>query len=325
MTAPSLAARIRGAVLGAAIGDALGHPTEFQSTEHIRLQHGPAGVRGYTLYWTDDGRRYAPFTDDTQMSECVLESLLAGREAGWGLDRTMEAMGTAFVRWSESPRGGHRSPGTACLAGCSALAAGTPWRAAGAPDSGGCGSVMRAWPVGLLFWDDPPEAERWAVAQSLPTHRDPIALAASAALAVGVARILAGADAPSVWRAMVDAASRWDQRTAGMMGRALSEAQAKAPIDPVLDRLRGWAAHEAIAASLFLFARYLDDPVEGMLAGANATGDSDSLASIAGALLGAWHGSDALPAGWVEDIERREDLEALAARVAEGGRGPGGQ
>ncbi len=317
MTGLSPTERIRGAVLGAAIGDALGHPTEFRSVQAIRQEHGPRGVRGYTLHWEADGRRFAPFTDDTQMSECVLEALIAGRRAGWGLDRTMEDLAGRFVRWAESPRGGHRSPGTACMAGCRALAGGASWRVAGGADAGGCGSVMRAWPVGLMCWRDPVEAERWAVAQSLPTHRDPIALAASAGLAVGVAAVLAGADLAGVCREMIDAASRQDPRTGGMMGRALAEARGDADVDVVLDRLRAWAAHEAIAGSLFLFVRYLDRPDEGMLAGANAPGDSDSLASIAGALLGAWHGAEALPTTWVEEIERREDLEALASAVAE--------
>lgn len=309
---------MRGAVLAAAIGDALGHPTEFQSTEHIRLKHGPLGVRGYTLYWEERGRRFAPFTDDTQMSECVLECSIAARRAGWSLETAMEDLARRFVLWSEAPRGGHRAPGEACMAGCRALAAGASWREAGGAQAGGCGSVMRAWPLGLLFWSDPPEAERWAVAQSRLTHRDPIALAASASLAVGVAQILGGASSAGVWRAMIDAAARYDQRTAGMMGRALSEAQGDASVDVVLDRLRGWAAHEAIAGALFLAARFLSDPAEAMLAGANATGDSDSLASMAGALLGAWHGVEALPASWVEEIERREDLEALADALSEG-------
>ena len=315
MSGPDRTQRTRGAVLAAAIGDALGHPTEFESIDAIRQQHGPAGVRGYTLYWQDGDRPYAPFTDDTQMSECVLEAMIEGRRAGWDLELTMRGLAQRLVRWAEAPRGGHRSPGIACMAGCRALAGGTPWREAGGEGSGGCGSVMRAWPMGLVFWRDPPEAERWAVAQSLPTHGAPIALAASAALAVGVARILAGQDAPGVWRAMIDAASRYDQATAGMMGRALAEAQSGAPVGEVLDRLRAWAAHEAIAGSLFIFARYLDDPAEGMLAGANATGDSDSLASIAGALLGAWHGAESLPPSWVAEIERRGDLEALALAV----------
>ena len=46
---------------------------------------------------------------------------------------------------------------------------------------------MRAYPFGLVFADDPARAEAWSIAHSKLTHRDPIALAACAAMAVGTA------------------------------------------------------------------------------------------------------------------------------------------
>jgi len=61
-----------GCVLGAAIGDAMGHPTEFLSMSAIRERWGAAGVSGFELYWEHDGKRFAPYTDDTQMAEAVL-------------------------------------------------------------------------------------------------------------------------------------------------------------------------------------------------------------------------------------------------------------
>ena len=72
--------KIAGAILGAAIGDAMGHPTEFLSSfEAIRAKYGPDGVTGYELYWEREGIRFAPYTDDTQMAEvvcrCLMESL----------------------------------------------------------------------------------------------------------------------------------------------------------------------------------------------------------------------------------------------------------
>src|SRR5207249_6145442 len=125
-------------------------------------------------------------TDDTQMAEVVLRTLLEGHS---DLDDTMQRLAQGFVRWSRSPQGGHRAPGNACLAGCRRLADGVAWREAGGATAGGCGSVMRAYPFGLVFAADLDKAEAWAVEHSKLTHRDPIALAASAALAVGMARI----------------------------------------------------------------------------------------------------------------------------------------
>ena len=58
----SRADRYAGTVLGAAIGDAMGHPTEFiGSFDAIRERYGPLGVQGFELYWEHGDRRFAPF------------------------------------------------------------------------------------------------------------------------------------------------------------------------------------------------------------------------------------------------------------------------
>lgn len=308
--------RIVGAVLGAAIGDAMGHPTEFVgSFDAIRARWPPNGVTGYELYWTDGDSRFAPYTDDTQMAECVLRALLFGRDEGADLDGTMRHLAGLFVDWASDPQGGHRSPGNACLAGCRSLASGTAWYEAGGERAGGCGSVMRAYPFGLVFSDDLDRAEAWSVAHSKLTHRDPIALAASAAMAVGTARALRGDEPLTVLGEMVGVACRYSPKTAEMMALALHEAETGVEPEVTLNRLRGWAAHEAIAAVVYLFARHADDPRAAILEGANTPGDSDSLATLAGALVGARTGIGALPSDWVRDVERSSELRALAARV----------
>lgn len=314
-TQPDRRARCLGAVLGAAIGDAMGHPTEFMGMDSIRARYGPHGVTGFELYWEREGQRFAPYTDDTQMAEAVLVSLLDSRAAGEELDAAMQRMGGAFVQWSRFPQGGHRAPGNACLSGCRALASGVPWREAGGATAGGCGSVMRAYPFGLLYADDLERAEQWAVAHSRLTHNDPIALAASAAMAVGIAWLLRAADPRFALSEMIAAADRYSPRTAQMMAAALDEASAGVGPEITLDRLRGWAAHEAIAAAVYLFARHPDDARAAILGGANTPGDSDSLATLAGALVGAHLGVAGLPADWIAEVERSAELQALALRI----------
>jgi len=322
--APSLAeviasprtSRIAAATLGAAIGDAMGHPTEFiGSFAEIRSRYGPHGVTGFELYWTRDGQRFAPYTDDTQMAEIVLRSLLWSRREHADLDPTMRMMADGFVCWAEDPQGGHRAPGGACLAGCRALAQGEHWSRAGGPTAGGCGSVMRAYPFGLVLADDLDRAESWAIAHSRLTHNDPIALAASAAMAVGVARILRDDPLEVVLSEMVAAAARQSAKTAEMMHLAVDDARTGVEPEVTLDRLRGWAAHEAIAAAVYILARHPDDPRAAILEGANTPGDSDSLATLAGALVGARTGLAAIPENWVKDVERAEVLLQLAAAV----------
>ncbi|MCA9563446.1 MAG: ADP-ribosylglycohydrolase family protein, partial [Myxococcales bacterium] len=300
-----------GAVLGAAIGDALGHPTEFiRSFQAIWDRYGPSGVTGYELYREWEGKRYAPYTDDTQMAEIVLRTLLEAKEAGTplSLDATMTRMGERFVHWARAPQGGHRHPGGACLAACDALGKGAKWFEAGGERAGGCGSVMRAYPFGLVFSDDVETAERWAVAHSALTHRDPIALAACAAMAVGMCHVLADRPLRFVLSEMVAAACRYDTGTARLLVNAISDAADGVAPTEALDRYLGWAAHEAIAGAVYVFARHPDDPRTALLEAANSPGDSDSLATIVGSLVGARGGIYALPQLWVAALERVDAL-----------------
>jgi ADP-ribosylglycohydrolase len=174
---------------------------------------------------------------------------------------------------------------------------------------------MRAYPFGLLFAHDLVKAEEWAVAHSKLTHRDPIALAASAAMAVGIARLMRGQ--PWQWAAseMIAAACRYCPKTGGMMARAYEEATSGVGPRVTLDRLRGWAAHEAIAGALYIFARHPADPAAAILEGTNTPGDSDSLATIAGALAGCHAGVGRLPDEWITDVERSDELQQLALRI----------
>lgn len=196
------ASSIEGCVLGAAIGDAMGNPTEFLSMAAIRASYGPNGVEGFVRYEHANGARFAPYTDDTQLAEVVLRGLLHARQEGTGFDGAMRRLASGIADWADAPLGGHRAPGNACLAGARALKRGVPWARAGAADAGGCGSVMRAYPFGLVFADDFATAIEWSVAHSRMTHGDPIALAACAAMAAGTARAVHRAPIDGIVTAM---------------------------------------------------------------------------------------------------------------------------
>ena len=134
-------------------------------------------------------------------------------------------------------------------------------------------------------------------------------------MAVGVARILRNEPPDHVISEMVAAACRYSARTAAMMADSIEEARAGIGPDVTLDRLEAWAAHEAIAAAVYLFGRHSDDAEAAILEGANTRGDSDSIATLAGALVGARCGIAALPPEWVRDVERSEELQELGRRA----------
>jgi hypothetical protein len=97
-------------VAGTAIGDAMGHPTEFEDAEVIRRDYPPDGVRGYELWWEREGKRFAPDTNDTQMAEIVLRALIRGRKASTDIHALMSDIAAGFVQWRAEPAG--RAQGT---------------------------------------------------------------------------------------------------------------------------------------------------------------------------------------------------------------------
>jgi ADP-ribosylglycohydrolase len=76
---------------------------------------------------------------------------------------------------------------------------------------------------------------------------------------------------------------------------------------------------EMIPAALAVCYVAKDDPAAAIIGAANLGRDADTIASIAGELMGALHGVDALPAEWVEQVERlnpEPDMAEMAAGLA---------
>ncbi len=327
--------KIAGSILGAAIGDALGAPVEFLSYAQIKKQYPPNGVEGIhnlkpNSFGNDaDGKKVLPYTDDTAMSIVVLKALLKNKDKS--VSRAMNQLAREFVYDLDNPYGwarAQRAPGNACLKNIEKLEKKmlaledthdiANWWKAGGLNDGGCGSVMRAHPFGLIFANDVAKAELWAVEQSKITHGAPIALAACAAMAVGVAGALQGFKSPvEVAEDMITAAAKYDTATARMIEKAVAYANDRSVSSQrVFEEFLGWSAHEAIAAATYIFVRFSDDLRNAILAGVNTPGDSDSIASMAGALVGARVGCGQLPAAWLKPLEGLAELKKLAHQVA---------
>jgi DNA ligase (NAD+) len=322
--------RFRGCILGLAIGDALGHPTEFVgSVAAIRARWGEAGV----VDFHPSGRHPAgTFTDDTQMTIGVLRALVRAGHAD--LERLMDVMGQEFVAWSRSPEN-NRAPGGTCLAGCRSLAHGTPWRQAGVRDSKGCGAAMRAAPIGLFFAgeDQVDRLVRVAAAQSSLTHRHPTGIASSVAAAAPVAFAVREGTTTGMLaftRACVerlDAALLVEVGCAPELAESIGnremldaldavEREADTESEDVCKLLGGaWIGEEAVATALWCVLRAKGTFKDSVLRGANSSGDSDSIACIAGSITGALVGRQGLDAGWAERVEKSAMLDGLATAL----------
>lgn len=327
-------ARIRGCLLGGAVGDAFGAPVEFLSLEEIRRQFGPDGIRDYAPAYG----RLGAITDDTQMTLFTAEGLLRAtmRMSERGICHPPSVVHHAYLRWlltqKERPkrpidirtdgwlfgvRALHhrRAPGNTCLA---ALRDAEGW---GAPAvarnaSKGCGGLMRAAPVGL-FQERDETLFDVAVETARLTHGHPSGSLTAGYLAVAIAALLRG---DPLVRALDSADEQLNGRegyeevaNALAAGRALAARGQPRPED--LETLGGgWVADEALAISVCcaLAARHF---VGGVVLAANHSGDSDSTAAITGNLLGAQFGERAIPTGWLNKLELRNEITQIADDV----------
>ncbi|MDX3658966.1 ADP-ribosylglycohydrolase family protein [Streptomyces sp. ID05-26A] len=324
--------RIAGSWYGLAFGDALAKPTEFLTVEEIDRQFGPDGPDDLT-------GDPALVTDDTQMALAVAWAL---RDAGHLTADALEPrLRERFVAWAHSPEN-NRAPGMTCLRACGGLAEGAPWVEATIKGSKGCGANMRVTPVGLVPGLDLDVLAGVSQLQAAMTHGHPTALAASELTAYATRLLVDGADLADVPAALLarcaerrslyleewlgslwqmpgattpaDFIARgWDECVAALELLVAALARPDDGLDACLATGEGWIAEEALATGLYCAVRHAGNPVACLVRAARTSGDSDSIAALAGAFVGAAHGLDAWPADWVTRIEYADQLAALTA------------
>lgn len=303
-------ARYEGAMLGLAIGDALGFPVEFIGSEEIRRRHGPGGV---TDFLRPAHHALGSYTDDTQMSLAVAEALL--RAGDGALEDVMVAISGRLVRWAGSPSN-DRAPGSTTMSACRRLAGGRPWRESGIPESKGCGSTIRTAPIGLYCHADRARLIEVASNSSLATHGHPCAVAGAVGNALAVSLALDGTPPAEILSAVIEVGAELSPEFGAKVREV--EGVLSMPPDGAFDVLGdAWVAEEAIACALYCFLRSPDDYSATVLAGANASGDSDSIACIAGGISGAYNGADAIPDTWRERVENSALLSATAIKLCD--------
>lgn len=330
----SLNQRIRGCLLGGAVGDALGAPIEFDSLAEIRRRFGRDGLTDYAPAF---GRR-GTITDDTQMSLFTGEGLIRAwvRMEERGICHPPSVVHHAYLRWlltqSEQscpeleiePDGwlfavsalhSRREPGTTCISSLRAASRfGVPEVADNA--SKGCGGVMRVAPVGLMSRQagSYKETFKLGIDTASLTHGHPTGYLAAGYFATVIAAIVSG---ESLLNAMDIAYIELakcvrSEEVKEAIEAARRTASLGAPSPEQIEMLGGgWIAEEALAITLCcaLTAR---DFKHGVLMAVNHSGDSDSTGAMTGNLLGSMLGANSIPGVWLRELECRAAIEQLA-------------
>jgi ADP-ribosylglycohydrolase len=282
-------------------------------------------------------------SDDTQMTLFTVEALIQAhaRERKKGIGGAWSLLlREAYERWLETqskPAPGdsatsglvaepwlyaRRAPGNACLSGVAQSYAPDPWLPLDGkpgrvnPDSKGCGTVMRSAPFGLVNTAD--GAFAMAARGAQITHGHPTGYYAAGALAAIVAHLVAGDSLEgSVLRALrLLERHPAHEETSAALRQALDLAAEGSPTAEKVESLgAGWVAEEALAIGVYS-ALAASDVKAALLLAVNHSGDSDSTGSICGNLLGARYGDHGLPHSWVQQVEGRAAIAALADDLA---------
>ncbi|MBZ2183744.1 MAG: ADP-ribosylglycohydrolase family protein [Bryobacter sp.] len=269
--------RFRGALLGLAIGDAVGASVKFSPRGSFAPVIDMLGGGPFRL---EAGR----WTDDTSMALCLAESLIERR----GMD--LKDQMTRYVEWYR--RGLWSSKGYCFDIGNATRAALERFEETGDPVAGatgvytaGNGSIMRLAPVVLYFAHDRQAAHEAARESSRTTHQAEACLKACAELAGVIWDLLRGKRSALSYR------SRDEIRGSGYVVESLEAAY--------------WAFDTA--------ARY----EEAVLNAANLGEDADTTSAITGQMAGAYYGIRGIPPQWRDRCHRAAEIIALADQLYE--------
>jgi ADP-ribosylglycohydrolase len=320
--------RALGALYGLAVGDALGMPTETLSRRRVAELYGDLDAfrPGPAENEVSAGLPAGHVTDDTDQAVIVAELLVEGHGT---VDP--DALAARLLAWQDAMV----AAGSADLLGPSTLRALRLVADGALAGTTGCwgdtnGAAMRVTPVGIAVPPEPLDELCAAVADlDRLTHDTTVANAGAAAVAAVVSAGVGGAgwsDAATVGVRAAALGARHGNHVAGAdvarrIGWALDLTRGVRD-DALLDLVDGLvgtslATQESVPAAFAVAAAAPQEPWRAVRLAARLGGDSDTIAAMAGAMVGACTGLSALPRAAVDDVRRVNDLhlEPLAGAL----------
>lgn len=337
--------RIQGALFGVAVGDALGMPTEFLSRSQVQEIYGWVDQYHQTPKWHPLAKLPAgSITDDTEQTIAMAEMVIANR------DFTPQDVVEALVKWAKLGKmdQGLDAMGPSTLRALQRLQAGENPSRTGLMGKTN-GAAIRISPLAAVYPGVPPALIDRVVDLCLPTHFTDIAVSGGSAIACWISAAIGGATLEEALQAALQGAVRglqaFQDRVALELGGTIPWEVMVAQVNPYLEDRILWAVDiareprpweeryekairslgtgvdmiETVSVAIALALIADGDPFRAICMGANAGGDTDSVASVAGALTGALSGAGAFPRDLIDQLQdvNNLDLKALAHQLAE--------
>lgn len=304
---------IEGTILGGACGDAFGMPFEAMTSEEIGETYGKPDFYVESQGPLTKGLKRGSITDDTQMTLATLESIIDKKEVD------PEDIGQRFVKLYKNKEliAGGRSTQEALKN----ILTGVPAEFAGLPDAYGCGAAMRAAPIGLLPLQGR-DAEMSIAQITYITHRNPVGLSSSMVMAFSIKSLLGGqtpVEKPAHKHQFLKYAKEW--ASYGFVAPPFSVAHhiqiamdnLEQDFDTLAEKIgtSGLAAH-ATTLALTSFLKEPHDFKKMLQQSVRNGGDTDSIASMAGQLYGAYNGVDAIPLRYIINLKDHKHIKNIA-------------
>ena len=294
--------RMRGALIGLSVGDAVGTTVEFKSPGSFPPVTDMLGGGPFAL-------TAGEWTDDTSMALCLAESLL-----GCNTFDARDQM-TRYVRWWKD---GYLSSTDRCFDIGNTVATALsrfvetndPMAGSTHPHAAGNGSLMRLAPIPIFYASQPADAIRFAAESSRTTHATPVAVDACryfAGLLVGA--MMGASKAELLAPQYSPLPDGWDDAPLHPTIAAIADGSFKVKTPPAIKGTSYVA--ETLEAVLWAF-HHSDDFRTGCLLAVNLGDDADTTAAIFGQLAGAHYGESAIPAEWRAKLARKPLLDRLA-------------
>jgi ADP-ribosyl-[dinitrogen reductase] hydrolase len=297
--------RVRGALLGLAVGDAVGTTLEFCAPGSFAPISDMVGGGPF-------GLQVGQWTDDTSMALCLATSLVAckGFDARDQLDR--------YVRWWQqgylSSTGHCFDIGTTVRSGLQHyLQTGELQAPSTNPNTAGNGSIMRLAPVVLAFANDPTTAISRAADSSRTTHATQTAVDGCrylAALLLGGLHGLPKADVLASRYSPIP--GMWEAQPLHPAIDAVATGSFKEQHPPAI-RGTGYVV-ASLEAALWAFY-HSDNFRDGCLLAVNLGDDADTTGAVYGQIAGAFYGESGIPASWLNRLAQRDLITQLADQL----------
>ena len=334
--------RIRGSLIGGAIGDALGYPVEFMNSfEEIQGRYGERGITRLDTrqsLWNEANK--AVVSDDTQMTLFTANGLLNAIEKGVLLK---EGICEAYVEWYLTQIGkksrkykecwigsvpelnARRAPGITCMSSLDDIYRGKEPR----NNSKGCGGVMRIAPIPLYAAVDGrmsiEDADLLAGEAAEITHQHPLGFISAALMSHVIYRLALDPEPTQESmkgyikegideiRELYKAYPSDVEEMAELAERAIFLLDnGKSDLENIGCLGEGWTGDEALAIALYCALKHFDSFEDALIAAVNHRGDSDSTGAVTGNILGAAVGYEGIPGFFKDDLEMHELILHMA-------------